>query len=61
MIRLKLSAEQLQAGVEANVRWSCERILGAPEVQLALRDKKNILIAGAVYELGTGAVRWLDS
>jgi len=55
------AAEQLEAGVEANVRWSMHQVVRTPEVQQALRDARNILIVGAVYELSTGKVRWLDS
>jgi carbonic anhydrase len=54
------AAEQLEAAVEANVRWSMNQVVRTPEVQQALRDRKNILIVGAVYELKTGKVRWLD-
>jgi carbonic anhydrase len=57
----KLSAaEQLQAGVEANVRWSMHQVIAAREARKALRKKGNVLIVGAVYELTTGKVRWLD-
>jgi carbonic anhydrase len=57
----KLSAaEQLQAGVEANVRWSMRQVIAAREARKALRKKGNVLIVGAVYELTTGKVRWLD-
>jgi len=56
----RLSASrQLKAGVETNVRWSMHQVIGTPEVQQALREKRNILIVGAVYELATGRVRWL--
>ena len=51
--------DQLQAAVEANVRWTVEQILRTPEVQNALREGRNIRIGGAVYELATGNVRWL--
>src|SRR4051794_19799656 len=54
------AAEQLEAGVEANVRWSMHQVTRTPEVQQAIRDRKNVLIVGAVYELKTGKVRWLD-
>jgi carbonic anhydrase len=57
----KLSAaEQLRAGVEANVRWSMHQVIAAREARMALRKKGNVLIVGAVYELTTGKVRWLD-
>lgn len=54
------AAEQLEAGVEANVRWSLHQIINTPEAQQAFREKRTILIVGAVYELATGRVRWLD-
>ena len=54
------SADQLEAGVEANVRWTVQRVMNTPEVQQALREERNILIVGAIYELKTGKVRWLD-
>ena len=57
----KLSAaEQLEAGVEANVRWSMQQVINAHEAREAFRERGNVLIAGAVYELTTGKVRWLD-
>jgi carbonic anhydrase len=55
------AAEQLEAGVEANVRWSMRQVISTPEVQETLREKRDILIVGAAYELSTGKVRWLDS
>jgi carbonic anhydrase len=57
----KLSAaEQLTASVEANVRWSMHQVTRAREAQRAFRTKNGVLIVGAVYELATGKVRWLD-
>jgi carbonic anhydrase len=55
------AADQLKVGVEANVRWSMHQLLSAPEVRQALQEQRNILIVGAVYELSTGKVHWLDS
>src|SRR5262245_2698087 len=54
------AAEQLAAGVEANVRWSMQQLINTPEVQEAFREKRDVLIVGAVYEMATGKVRWLD-
>jgi carbonic anhydrase len=54
------AAEQLAAGVEANVRWSMHQVLQAREARQAFRRKRSVLIVGAVYELSTGKVRWLD-
>ncbi len=60
-IDAKLSAaKQLEAGVEANVRWSMHQVIRAPEGRQAFRRKGSVLIVGAVYELSTGKVRWLD-
>ena len=57
----KLSAaEQLEAGVEANVRWSMQQVIRAREARRAFRKKGTVLIVGAVYELTTGKVRWLE-
>jgi carbonic anhydrase len=57
----KLSAaEQLAAGVEANVRWSMHQVMQAHEAREAFRRRESVLIVGAVYELSTGKVRWLD-
>jgi carbonic anhydrase len=54
------STEQLSAGVEANVRWSIHQIISTSETQEAFREERNILIVGAVYDLTSGKVRWLD-
>jgi carbonic anhydrase len=55
------AAEQLEAAVEANVRWSMHQVIRTPEVQKELGEKRDILIVGAVYGLTTGKVRWLDN
>jgi carbonic anhydrase len=49
----------LDAAVEANVRWSMRQILETPEAQLRAREGAMKLV-GAVYELETGRVRFLD-
>ena len=54
------AAAQFKAGVEANVRWSMQQVLSTPEARQALLEERNILIVGAVYELSTGKVHWLD-
>jgi carbonic anhydrase len=54
------AAEQLEASVEANVRWSMHQVIHAREARQAFRRKGSVLIVGAVYELSTGKVRWLD-
>src|SRR4051812_22898563 len=35
------AAEQLAAGVEANVRWSMHQVISTPEAQDAFREKRN--------------------
>jgi carbonic anhydrase len=50
---------RLAAAVEANVRWSMRLLRETPEGQA--RMKEGILrLVGAVYELGTGRVRFFD-
>jgi carbonic anhydrase len=49
----------LRASVEANVRWSIRQLTALPEAKRAIQDKRVTLV-GAVYELGTGRVRFLD-
>jgi len=55
-----LSGEaRLTAAVEANVRWSMRQLRETPEGQA--RMKEGILrLVGAVYELGSGRVRFFD-
>lgn len=55
----ELSAEaQLQAAVEANVRWSMQQLLDTPEGKARMAE--GILkLVGAIYELKTGRVRFL--
>jgi carbonic anhydrase len=50
---------RLAAAVEANVRWSMRQLLELPEAQA--RAREGVLkLAGAVYELQTGQVRFLS-
>jgi carbonic anhydrase len=51
--------EQMQAAVEANVRWAMARILESPEGR-ARRAEGVMQLVGAVYELATGRVRFLE-
>ncbi len=52
--------EQLRAGVEANVRWTIHQILETPEAQA--RQAEGVLqLAGAVADIATGRVRFLDA
>ncbi|HZX40271.1 MAG TPA: carbonic anhydrase, partial [Myxococcaceae bacterium] len=53
------AAEQLRAGVEANVRWTMRQILESPEGRA--RQAEGVMkLVGAVAELSTGVVRFLD-
>jgi carbonic anhydrase len=52
-------AERLHAGVEANVRNSIQRLLEFPGHR-ALVESGEVTIIGAVYELETGRIRWLE-
>jgi carbonic anhydrase len=49
---------RLSAAVEANARWSARQLARLPEGRKALEDKV-VTLAGAVYELKTGCVRFL--
>ncbi len=51
--------ERLQAAVEANVRWSMRRLLESPEGR-ARRAEGKMKLVGAIYDLRTGRVRFLD-
>jgi carbonic anhydrase len=50
---------QLNAAVEANVRWSMRQMAELPEAKKAL-EEKHFEMVGAVYQLETGAVRFLS-
>jgi carbonic anhydrase len=49
----------MSAAVEANVRWTLRAMLDSPEGR-ARAAEGNIKVVGAVYELGTGRVRFLE-
>jgi len=50
---------QMREAVEANVRWSMQQLRATPEARtLALAGRLKLV--GAVYEIATGAVRWLE-
>lgn len=52
-------AARLNAAVEANVRWSVRQLRETPEAQA--REREGVMrLVGAVYELETGRVRFLD-
>ena len=52
-------AEMLDAAVEANVRWSIQQLWETPEGRRRLEEGVVKLI-GAVYDLDTGRVRFLQ-
>jgi carbonic anhydrase len=52
-------AERVHRGVEANVRQSV-RVLRESPVLKARVERGEIAVVGAVYELDTGKVRWLN-
>lgn len=61
LTRLDMSAARpklIDAAVEANVRWSIGQLAGIPAARRALEDRRLELV-GAVYDLTTGAVRFL--
>jgi carbonic anhydrase len=49
--------ERIQAAVEANVSWTVETLRTEPDFRDALEGAS---IVGAVYDLETGAARFLD-
>ena len=51
--------ERRNAAVEANVRWSMQRIMDTPEAKARAREG-TMKLAGAVYELESGRVRFLS-
>ena len=51
--------ELLAAAVEANVRWTMNELLATPEAQARLAEGRMKLV-GAIYDLGSGKVRFLD-
>jgi carbonic anhydrase len=55
-----LPEEAMRRAVEANVRWSMHQILETPEAQTRVAEGRYKLV-GAVYELATGRVRFLES
>ena len=50
---------QMHAAVEANVRWSMRQLHDTPEVKARVREGIFKLV-GAIYELETGHVRFLQ-
>ncbi|MGE5088017.1 MAG: carbonic anhydrase [Candidatus Levyibacteriota bacterium] len=52
-------AALLSTGVEANVRWTVRQLLESPEGR-ARAAQGDLRLVGAVYDLATGRVRFLD-
>jgi len=52
--------EQIHVAVEANVRWSLKQLAALPAAQKLLATKE-VTLAGAVYDLNTGLVRFLKT
>ena len=52
--------DQMNAAVEANVRWSMRQVLETPEARARVAEGV-FRIVGAVYELQTGRVRFLPA
>ncbi len=52
-------AALLGAAVEANVRWTIQQLLESPEGK-ARTAQGEVKLVGAVYELATGRVRFLE-
>jgi len=53
------SEQQLAVAVEANVRWSIRQLAESPEGRLAITEGRAKIV-GAVYEIASGRVRFLD-
>jgi len=53
-------AALLTAAVEANVRWTVREVLDSPELK-ARGAEGGVKLMGAVYDLASGCVRYLDS
>jgi carbonic anhydrase len=51
--------EQLTRAVEMNVRWTLGKILDSPE-GMARQAEGRVKYVGAIYDVETGAVRFLD-
>ena len=51
--------QRLQQAVEQNVRWSINQLLATPEGKAAVEGGRAKIV-GAMYEIASGRVRWLD-
>lgn len=56
----KTPEQRINAAVEANVRWSMKQLARLPGARKAL-EAGQVELVGAVYELGSGKVRFLSN
>jgi carbonic anhydrase len=54
------TGDKLDNAIRANVQIGVERLKGLDPILADLVKKGELKIVGAVYELRTGAVKWLD-
>ena len=50
---------RMQQAVEQNVRWSIHQLLATPEGKSAVEEGRAKIV-GAMYEIASGRVRWLE-
>ncbi|MFZ0707384.1 MAG: carbonic anhydrase [Candidatus Korobacteraceae bacterium] len=50
---------RMQQAVEQNVRWSIHQLLATPEGKGAVEEGRAKIV-GAMYEIASGCVRWLE-
>lgn len=50
----------LSAAVEANVRWTLRQVVESPEWQARMARREAVKAVGAIYEISTGRVRFLE-
>jgi len=55
------NAEFVQAVAEANVRLTIQEILDESPVMKGLVDEGKLLVVGAMHDINTGQVHWMDS
>lgn len=53
-------AALLSAAVEANVRWTMRQLNESPEVKARHAAGTSLKLVGAIYDINTGRVRFLD-
>lgn len=50
---------RMQQAVEQNIRWSIHQLLATPEGKSAVEEGRAKIV-GAMYEIASGRVRWLE-